>query len=399
MRNRMAILMMGAGIGAGLMYYLDPDRGRRRRSLVRDQFVHGGHKLRAAADTTARDMRNRITGTYASLRSWFDHRDPGDEVLTERVHARVGRLSSHPGSIDVSTRNGVVTLSGPILAREVPMVLERVRAVPGVKDVENRLEVHERPDHVPGLQGEATPAPRGERGAFRQTNWSPTARALAGAAGGLTALYGFGRRGAAGIAAGLAGLVLLARAATNLDLRRLTGIGVPRRAIDVQKTIHIDAPVDRVFAVWSDFENLPSFMTHVRRVRRLDDGRQGVRWRWTTDGPAGAPVDFDTVITIFEPERLLAWRTEPASTVQHAGRVRFCGDADGSTTVDIKMTYNPIAGALGHAVAWLLNADPRHRMNDDLMRLKTYLETGKPPHDAAQPLRAQTSAAPVRPSL
>lgn len=143
-------------------------------------------------------------------------------------------------------------------------------------------------------------------------------------------------------------------------------------------------------------------MTHVRRVRRLEDRRQGERWRWTVDGPAGTTVDFETTITIFEPERLLGWRTEAASTVQHSGRVRFYGNADGSTTVDIKMTYNPVAGALGHAVARLFGADPKHRMDDDLVRMKTYLETGKPPHDAALPQAgAQTNVTPMpaRPSL
>ena len=30
-------LIGGAGLGAGLMYLLDPDRGKRRRALVRDQ--------------------------------------------------------------------------------------------------------------------------------------------------------------------------------------------------------------------------------------------------------------------------------------------------------------------------------------------------------------------------
>src|SRR4051812_35769009 len=32
------------GLGAGLMYFLDPDRGRRRRALVRDQFIHALHE-------------------------------------------------------------------------------------------------------------------------------------------------------------------------------------------------------------------------------------------------------------------------------------------------------------------------------------------------------------------
>jgi len=394
MRER-AGMLIGAGIGACLMYYFDPDRGRRRRSLLRGQTVHAGHKLAAAIDTTARDIQNRTQGTLAALQSVFDDSEPDDEVLVERVRARIGRVTSHPGSIEVGAHNGMVRLSGPVLAGEVDRVIDCAFSVRGVKSIEDRMERHERPDHIPGLQGR-TASRAGERPAFLQANWPPAARALGCAAGGLAALYGFGRRGLPSIIAGLAGSLLLARAATNLELRRLTGIGIPRRAIDVQKTVHFDAPLDRVFAVWADFENFPSFMAHVRRVRRLEDGRQGERWRWTVDGLAGTTVDFDAVITRFEPERLIMWRTEPASVVQHSGRVHFDRNPDGSTTVEVKMTYNPVAGALGHTVARLFGADPKHRMDEDLVRMKTYIETGKPPHDAAlRGVHAQTNVSPA----
>jgi uncharacterized membrane protein len=49
------------------------------------------------------------------------------------------------------------------------------------------------------------------------------------------------------------------------------------------------------------------------------------------------------------------------------------------------MVYNPVGGAVGHAIARLFRADPKHQMDDDLLRMKTLLETGKPPHDAAEP--------------
>src|SRR5690606_12024183 len=69
--------------------------------------------------------------------------------------------------------------------------------------------------------------------------------------------------------------------------------------------------------------------------------------------------------------------------VHHAGKVHFQDNADGSTTVDIKMVYNPVAGAVGHAIARLFGTDPKHQMDDDLLRVKSFLETGKLPRDAA----------------
>ena len=47
------------------------------------------------------------------------------------------------------------------------------------------------------------------------------------------------------------------------------------------------------------------------------------------------------------------------------------------------MSYAPPAGVLGHAVARLFGADPKSELDEDLMRLKNTLETGKAPRDAA----------------
>jgi uncharacterized membrane protein len=395
MRNQVSRLITAGLIGAGLMYYFDPDRGRRRRSLVRDQLVHAGHRLETGMETTGRDIRNRANGMWAWLHGLAAPLIPDDDILVERVRSGIGRVVRHPGSIEVAAKEGRVTLSGPILADEVDRLLRRVRSIYGVEAIANRLEVHNEAGRVPGLQGNAALSP-GERGEFLQVNWSPAARALAGTAAGGAMIYGVVRGGLLGAISALAGLLLFARAATNLELRRLTGIGIPRQAIDVQKTIHINAPVSRVFNVWTDFESFPSFMAHVRRVRRLQDGRQEPRWRWTVDGPLGTEVEFDTVVTAMETDHLLAWRTEPTSMVQHVGRVQFSAASENATTVEIKMSYNPVAGALGHAVARLCGADPKHRMDDDLVRMKAYIETGKSPHDAAMHLaRTSSSVAPV----
>src|SRR5688500_2164523 len=55
-------VMGGLGLGAALMYFLDPERGTRRRHLVRDQVVHAGRVAGDALDTTGRDLRDRAQG-------------------------------------------------------------------------------------------------------------------------------------------------------------------------------------------------------------------------------------------------------------------------------------------------------------------------------------------------
>lgn len=390
------LALTGTGVlSAGLMYYFDSERGRRRRSRLGDKAVHAGHVLQSGFGKTGRDIRNRTRGVLAWGGRLFRFRRTEDDVLAARVRAHLGRAVSHPGSIEVSAQQGTVTLSGPVLAREVEQLLRHTHSVHGVREIENRLDVYDEPGSIPGLQGAGTPR-SGMHGAFRQPNWPPAVRVIAGAAGSAALIYGAWRRGSLGTASAIAGSLLVARSATNLEFRRLTGIGARRRAIDVHKSIHIDAPVSQVFALWSNFENFPTFMSHVRSVSRLDGGDEQPRWRWSVDGPAGTAVEFDTAVVAYEPDRLLAWRTESSSAIRHAGRVDFVDNPDGSTTAEIHMTYNPIAGALGHAVARFFGADPKRQMDDDLVRMKTYIETGKPPRDAAQP---PTTAAPKSGSL
>ena len=48
-------LVVAAGAGALLMYLLDPQQGRRRRALVRDQAVRLAHRGSELADAAADD--------------------------------------------------------------------------------------------------------------------------------------------------------------------------------------------------------------------------------------------------------------------------------------------------------------------------------------------------------
>jgi CBS domain-containing protein len=126
--------------------------------------------------------------------------------------------------------NGRVVLSGPVLEDEVDYLIAMVSRVGGVKHVENRLEIHEDANNIPELQGSPDRPPRGERFEFMQVNWSPTARLLAGTAGGALALYGLRRSQTVGIGMATVGVALLARSLTNRELSRLFGVPATRRA-------------------------------------------------------------------------------------------------------------------------------------------------------------------------
>jgi osmotically-inducible protein OsmY len=155
--NKGVALIGGAGLGAALMYIFDPDRGKRRRALIRDKVEAAGNKLSDTADKMQRDLRNRAYGVVAEAKSLFRHDEVTDDVLVDRVRSRLGRIPGHIGAFDISAEDGVVTLRGQILADELPRVLRAARFVRGVKEIDNQFEVHELAASVPALQGQPRP--------------------------------------------------------------------------------------------------------------------------------------------------------------------------------------------------------------------------------------------------
>jgi hypothetical protein len=221
--NSLVSLTGALAAGAGLAYILDPDRGRRRRALASDQLASAVHTTSHAIDATSRDVRNRLAGTAARVRGLFEPVDVSDPVLVERVRARMGSVVRHARAIDVTARDGCVTLRGPIFSAEARNLLRRVKAVRGIRSIDDQLDVHDEADDVSALRGDGPMT--GVRSTFMQASWSPTARLVAGAAGAALAAYGAFQRGLVGGALGLMGLALLARAASNVGLSDLVAGG------------------------------------------------------------------------------------------------------------------------------------------------------------------------------
>lgn len=63
--NRAMTFLTAAGLGAGVMYFLDPRKGRQRRVFVRDKMIRLSHEIQDAGETIRRDVRNRLQGLSA----------------------------------------------------------------------------------------------------------------------------------------------------------------------------------------------------------------------------------------------------------------------------------------------------------------------------------------------
>lgn len=363
-----------ASLGASLVFFLDPARGRRRRSALIGKALHLERDVARFLDAAGRDAGHRLEGLLASAGAVLHGREAvPDYILEQRVRSKLGRLVSHPGQILVAVSDGAVHLAGPIPPAEKPLLTRGVAKVAGVRFVSESLQ------DVPEPGGD--PLAQRHHPALLRTTWTPTARLALGGAGAFLTLAGAHRpRGIRRLGLEAGGLALLARAVANVPLKRLLGVGVGPRAVDVQKAATIKAPLDKVFGHWRDLTNFPRFMARVKLVEDLGAGR----FRWVVQGPAGVPVSWDAVVTKLIPNELIAWKSVPGSLVESAGTVSFRGNDDGSTRLLVRLSYNPPAGALGHGLARLLGGDPKRLMDEDLVRLKAYFETGHPPRDAAQ---------------
>jgi hypothetical protein len=213
--------LTGAGIGAGAMFCLDPERGRRRRAILRDQLAHMGARASKAADVVRKDAKNRLIGTLAECRGSLRRDHPSNRVLEDRVRSQMGRVVSHPAAIEVHADEGRIALFGSALADETAALLATVRRVRGVVDVENRLQVHPEASNIAALQGRKRRV--GRPLDLMQDPWSPTTRALVGATGVMLVGTSLSRGAPAATLLGGLGLWLTAMAATNRSNGRAGG--------------------------------------------------------------------------------------------------------------------------------------------------------------------------------
>ena len=135
--------VMSLGLGASAMYLLDPDQGKRRRALVRDQLARLGNTTTNAAGKTARDLGNRARGVTHELTSRLRPDRADDGVLHDRVRARLGHVVAQPSAVEVVCEDACCTLTGSVLPAERDPLLAAVSRVRGVAEVVDQLDVRD----------------------------------------------------------------------------------------------------------------------------------------------------------------------------------------------------------------------------------------------------------------
>jgi len=135
-------------------------------------------------------------------------------------------------------------------------------------------------------------------------------------------------------------------------------------------SVWVNAPVATCFRYWSQFEEFPKIMRHIKRVEK--SGKDS--WHWEAM-IAGQHAEWNAVMPEFRSEEIITWRS--VSGLKNSGSVTFAPAANGARiTVDIM--YDPPYGFIGDLVAQSRFADQfQKELVEDLHNFKEAVESGK----------------------
>lgn len=146
-RSLFGSLLAGAiGLTVGLVvgYFFDVQNGRGRRIKTRDQlmgFFRKGYRRLARVERHAVSdiggMRARVTHMRPATIP------PNDQALANKVMSELFRDPKIPkGRININAEHGVVVIRGAVEnMRQVSLIEDRIRSIPGVVDVNNLLHL------------------------------------------------------------------------------------------------------------------------------------------------------------------------------------------------------------------------------------------------------------------
>ncbi|MDM9584343.1 SRPBCC family protein [Nostoc sp. GT001] len=193
--------------------------------------------------------------------------------------------------------------------------------------------------------------------------------------GGAMVLMGLKQGSLRGALTALAGGGLIYQGATKQSTiqqaQEAIGINQP---IKVEKTVTINKSAEELYRFWHNFENLPTFMKHLKSVKVYNEKRS----HWIANAPLGNSVEWDADILEDRENEFISWASVEGADVDNSGFVRFKEAPGGrGTEVKIVLEYNPPGGALAATVAKLFGEEPEQQIGDELRRFKMLMEAGE----------------------
>jgi uncharacterized membrane protein len=201
--------------------------------------------------------------------------------------------------------------------------------------------------------------------------------------GGALVLMGLRQGSLRGVLTALAGGGLIyqsaAKQSTIQQAQEAIGINQP---IKVEKTVTINKSPEELYRFWHNFENLPTFMKHLKSVKVYNDKRS----HWIANAPLGNSVEWDADILEDRENEFISWASVEGADIDNSGFVRFQKvPGDRGTEVKVVLEYNPPGGVLASVIAKLFGEEPEQQIGDDLRRFKMLMEAGEIATTEGQP--------------
>jgi osmotically-inducible protein OsmY len=126
------------------MYFFDPDRGEGRRAMARDRFDGVMRRGKLNIERQARYREGQVEGLMHQVKTRGQEGPVVDDIaLKDRVESEVfGRRGFPKGKVNVEVVKGRARLDGELDSEsEIDEVIDEVRSVPGVREIESYLHV------------------------------------------------------------------------------------------------------------------------------------------------------------------------------------------------------------------------------------------------------------------
>lgn len=130
--------------------------------------------------------------------------------------------------------------------------------------------------------------------------------------------------------------------------------------------VEVEAPIELVWSLWADLEQMPRWMKWIDSVKVLEDNPELSRWKLNTGG-----LEFSWLSRILKmlPHQIIEW--ESIDGLPNRGAIRFY-DRKGSSIVKLTVSY-AIPGILGRIMDSLfLGRAVESTIRADLERFRDY---------------------------
>lgn len=143
----------------------------------------------------------------------------------------------------------------------------------------------------------------------------------------------------------------------------------------IEKTLVIEAPVERVYTFWADMSAIEAVLPAVQSIEAVDERTA----QWTVRAPFSTFVRFVAITETREPNRYVKWGSTHGAgteTVTSGGELFFEPVEDGEAThVRLRFTYDVPSASAQQIISTLAALGyPEREFETGLALIKEHLE-------------------------